>query len=381
MVVEDRPVVFLHVMKCGGSSVRAALANGIAGSRRGAGVFEYDGRTANAVIPSRAGESLAALGERRVQFADALLPYVLLTDRPKVVLGHFRYHDHFTALLEGRANFVTVLREPVERLVSLYRYRRFKAGVELPVDVPLPELIASGRWDHLGHTYVDTFKGDDALDASTPAALDAAMRNLDRFATVGFTDDLDGSRGVRLVARRQGDRDPASQPEPRPPRPPRCRDRDRHARRARRAVRGGSVSLPTGAGTSWMRRSRHRASCAGSRDASPETARDQGSLSLPVVWRSAALPEPGARDPGPVRAPWQPVDRRAGQRARVPAPQDLRAGSPWSLPPVPQVPPRIRGSRSTTSLPTPRPRDGASPAVCASSVAPDRRFATKISWI
>lgn len=191
-MVEDRPVVFLHVMKCGGSSVRAALANGIAGSRRGAGVFEYDGRTANAVIPSRAGESLAALGERRVQFADALLPYVLLTDRPKVVLGHFRYHDHFTALLEGRANFVTVLREPVERLVSLYRYRRFKAGVELPVDVPLPELIASGRWDHLGHTYVDTFKGDDALDASTPAALDAAMRNLDRFATVGFTDDLDG---------------------------------------------------------------------------------------------------------------------------------------------------------------------------------------------
>jgi hypothetical protein len=194
-MVEHPTVVFLHVMKCGGSSVRAGLAQGIAGSRQGPDVFEYDGRIASAAIPARDGETFGSVGERRVHFADALLPYVILANRPRLILGHFRYRDHFTPLLDGRAIFVTVLRDPVERFVSLYRYRRFGAGVDLPVSVTLPDLIASGRWDHLGHTYVGTFSGDDRLDPSSPAALDAAVANLRRFAVVGFTQDLDGFAG------------------------------------------------------------------------------------------------------------------------------------------------------------------------------------------
>jgi hypothetical protein len=176
------PVVFFHVMKCGGTSVRAALATGVAGRRHGPDVFELDGQAAARAAGGTDADNWV--------FRDALLPYVLDAVRPKVVLGHFRYRDRYHDLAD-EARFVTVLRDPVERIVSLYRYRRYKDDVDVPVDMSFDEFLASSRWSKEGHLYVSTFCGRDDLDPKSEEAVAAAVANLRRFAVVGLTDRLD----------------------------------------------------------------------------------------------------------------------------------------------------------------------------------------------
>jgi hypothetical protein len=129
---------------------------------------------------------------RNWAFRDALLRYVLAAaTRPAVVLGHFRFRDEHAAHLDS-AHFVTVLRDPVDRLVSLYRYRRWKEGVDVPFTGTLAEFLETPRWQKEGHLYVDTFCGRDGLDPRSDEAVDAAAANLRRFAAVGLLDRLDG---------------------------------------------------------------------------------------------------------------------------------------------------------------------------------------------
>ncbi len=175
-------VVFLHVMKCGGTSVRDGVAKGVAGYRFGPEVFELDGEIAKRAAAGRDPDNW--------RFRDALLAYLIMAQHPQVVLGHFRYRDRYEPL-HGEAHFVTVLRDPVERVVSLYKYRKFKDTVDVPVSMSFEDFIASPRWAKEGHAYVDIFRGRDDLDSRSQEAIDAAVTNLRRFAVVGFTDRLD----------------------------------------------------------------------------------------------------------------------------------------------------------------------------------------------
>ncbi|MDH3707706.1 MAG: sulfotransferase family 2 domain-containing protein [Acidimicrobiia bacterium] len=177
-----KPVVFFHVMKCGGTSVRAGLAQGIADDPAGPDVFELDGQIAL--------EAAGGLHAENWRFRDSLLLYVLLADQPKLVLGHVRYRDRYTDYLD-RFHFVTVLRDPVERFISLYQYRRYKEGVDVPVSGSFEDFIDKPRWQKEGHAYVEVFCGRDDLDRRSDAAVEAAVENLGRFEVVGFTDQLD----------------------------------------------------------------------------------------------------------------------------------------------------------------------------------------------
>ena len=169
-------------MKCGGTSIRWALAEAAAGGLEGPSVFELDGQAALQAVDGDNGRNWA--------FRDALLRYLLTTAPPAVVLGHFRFRDDHAAHL-GSAHFVTVLRDPVDRLVSLYRYRRWKEGVDVPVTGTLAEFLETPRWQKEGHLYVDTFCGADGLDPRSDEAVAAAVANLRRFAAIGLIDRLD----------------------------------------------------------------------------------------------------------------------------------------------------------------------------------------------
>jgi hypothetical protein len=194
-VTDQKPTVFFHVMKCGGTSVRAGLATGALGERPGTvsstetrrelgnpQIFELDGDTAKVAAGGKHADNWA--------FRDALLPYVLLAMHPSVVLGHFRYRDRYRDFLDS-AHFVTVLRDPVERIVSLYKYRRYHEGIDIPVSTGFDEFIANSRWAKEGHAFVDTFVGRDGLDPRSDEAVAAAVANLGRYAVVGFIDRLD----------------------------------------------------------------------------------------------------------------------------------------------------------------------------------------------
>jgi hypothetical protein len=189
-----RPLVFFHIMKCAGTSVRGGLTRGVVGKRRGPEIFELDGQAA---IRAAGGTD-----DDNWRFRDALLPYVCTTLDPQVVLGHFRYRDRYAELL-GDAILVTVLRDPLERFVSLYRYRRYKSDAHQSVSMPFDEFVSS-RWSKDGHAYVDTFCGRDGLDPASDEAVSAAVDNLRKFAVVGRADRLDDfAREVTAVAGRE----------------------------------------------------------------------------------------------------------------------------------------------------------------------------------
>jgi hypothetical protein len=78
-----------------------------------------------------------------------------------------------------------MLREPVDRIVSLYKYRRYKEGVDVPVSMSFDEFLDSKRWSREGHLYVDTFCGSDDLEPRSDEAVEAAIANLGRLAVVG----------------------------------------------------------------------------------------------------------------------------------------------------------------------------------------------------
>jgi hypothetical protein len=212
------PVVFIHIMKCGGTSVRGGLARGLLGKRTSGALFELDGQAANEATG-------AATNDANWEFRDALLAYTLLTASPQLALGHFRYRSRYAELVPD-ARFITVLREPVDRLVSLYNYRRFRPNVHWPVGMTFDEFLQA-PWAAEGHNYVRTFCGRAGLDPGSDEAVTAAIENLQRFAVVGCTSRLDDFAdaisavvGKRVSFARRNTKDAWSQtvevPEPAP---------------------------------------------------------------------------------------------------------------------------------------------------------------------
>jgi len=178
----QRPIVFLHVMKCGGTAVRRGLALGIAGERHGPDVFELDGLAAD--------RSSGGTTRDQWRFRDQLLSYVLATEPPPLVMGHFRYAESHEDLLD-RASFITILRDPIDRLTSLYKYRRYKDDVRKPVGGTLEEYVETAAARREGHHMVWLFCGDPRMDPRSDEAIESAVSNLRRFASVELLVHMD----------------------------------------------------------------------------------------------------------------------------------------------------------------------------------------------
>lgn len=191
-----RPIVFFHVMKCGGTSVRRSLVD--ATPRGPDDVFELHGEAAMAAVGGITHQA------ENWRFRRELLAYLLHGTPPAVIVGHFRYH-HALAPLRDRAHFVTVLRPPVDRVVSLYRYRRYsgrRGGIPAPDS--LRDILDDPGWMSSGHHYVETFCGDPGLDPRSDRAIEAAIENLSSFTIVGDTGAM-ADFAVRMSAITGGD--------------------------------------------------------------------------------------------------------------------------------------------------------------------------------
>ena len=186
----EAPVAFVHVMKCGGTSLRQAL-RAVAGDlpervkRRE--VIEF-ARETDAARKWTAG--LFGMDDRLAQ--DMLLCNALLLPTTRIAMGHVRYASEL-APLTARVHFVTILRDPVERFVSLYRWRtygdrpfvRFDGTIEDFLD-QRAELAALE-----GARYVTVFRGGSRdRDRSVVDGVDDAVANLRRFSVVGALHDL-----------------------------------------------------------------------------------------------------------------------------------------------------------------------------------------------
>ena len=177
-----RPIVFHHVPKCGGTSVGRVLR------------LRYLLSQATVKPPESAMAFASAhSGETRPGFdvydLRRMMLLYLLHDGTRCVAAHVPFSEAaFTEFSDSYA-FVTLLREPVDRFLSHYRWdQRQRQPAHSPET--LEEFLVHDRVRRKGSTYVRYFCGDPGAERFTAKHVDTAIHNLRRLHCVGFLDEL-----------------------------------------------------------------------------------------------------------------------------------------------------------------------------------------------
>jgi hypothetical protein len=181
--LEEHRIFFFHIAKCGGTSIAQAIET--------------------AYKPWRSGRSQVVfrLDEEAARFADAnsvgtgndvrrdLLNYALSLPTARCITGHFHFSNVAFESYRNDWQFVTVLRNPVDRWLSHYSYN-LDSESKFAINTSLAEFIETERAASFGRAFVDEVTDDvnqPGLDLNARVAI--AVRRFNGFALVGSVDD------------------------------------------------------------------------------------------------------------------------------------------------------------------------------------------------
>jgi hypothetical protein len=177
----DARIVFLHVPKCGGNSLRLALRDAYRAP------FSGGSRRRLHVSPAGTRDAAAALGVPVDAFRDALLRYHLHDRKRRLFTGHFSWPD---GLLEQfpDISLVTLLRDPVAHFLSCY-YEAREAGRN---GDSLDAFLDGAAAQRIGTRFARVFAGRRDAEKIEPADVELARGRLARVAVIGLLEDLPG---------------------------------------------------------------------------------------------------------------------------------------------------------------------------------------------
>lgn len=178
---------FLHVPKCAGASVCAALKH--FSERQG----EPDSYYELEVVPQT-----RAARERGVDpwvDRDRILDAALRNSSWRLVMGHFRYNAALHGPHRRRWTFGTLLREPREMLVSYYHFARYRWKDDRNLALPLSKWAETWSARNIAESYVQLLRAAPKPYAAVTASdVDEALSNLEHFELLGVFEDLPAFR-------------------------------------------------------------------------------------------------------------------------------------------------------------------------------------------
>lgn len=165
---------FLHLPKCGGTSLNAALNAHYV--RAG---YETVGLDAHA-----SKKAADAVGETLQDFRSDLYLYYLARERLRYLSGHFTFSELAWDVADGRWAFLTMLRDPVARWYSAYFYGRYKTHSDhFRITRPLAE-HAEHQWARGPQSMYARFLG-----VAGEGQVGRAIATLERFDLVGVLEE------------------------------------------------------------------------------------------------------------------------------------------------------------------------------------------------
>lgn len=180
----DQRIAFLHVPKCGGSSLTAALSK-----------HYYPGRTTRRRnvehlngIASEYAVSITQVPQMTLK--RAFLAYTLAATPARLITGHFAFSRPVHEAYKDRWDFISLLREPVARWLSNYSYNLGQDTI-FGIDAPLEEFVSSERAASLGTMITRTFgEVNTAAEAHDRGTIQSAITALRDLALLGRLEDL-----------------------------------------------------------------------------------------------------------------------------------------------------------------------------------------------
>lgn len=181
-----RKVFFLHIPKCGGSSIDRAISAHYKSPMR---------ITSDAIFRLNASASLKAsqvCGLTLADYREHLLMYYLSQKQIRYITGHFVFKTAVFSEFIPDWDFITVLRHPVSRWFSHYFFNRHKTSDHFSTDLDLQAYMKSERGISQGHFLVYYLTGQGAgLQSVLGSTVAEAIENLDKFAIAGCLEHLD----------------------------------------------------------------------------------------------------------------------------------------------------------------------------------------------
>lgn len=181
----DQKIFFLHIPKCGGTSLRLAIENAFN--------FPKEAKNNDFHLDVMALDSSAHTLDRPIiELKRDVLNYCMAHKSYRYISGHFAYSDKAMETYSNEWKYITILRDPVAKWFSQYFYNRHKNNDHYKLNCTLEEFLATDEAKHLGRNYsyllVD---GISSEEAATDAAINQAITNLEKFALVGVLEHLD----------------------------------------------------------------------------------------------------------------------------------------------------------------------------------------------
>ena len=174
--VTSEKIFFLHIPKCGGTSVIQALHH------------KFQPENIQSLNPFASTEVSRSLNMDLMAFREYILLYSLATPSCRHVTGHYVWSDKAHQIHGQSWKFITILRHPVDKWFSQYYFNRYKDVDHFQINVDVESFINSQAGKDLGNDQIN--KLSDATITLPEKMLEAALTNLDKFDVIGVTEHL-----------------------------------------------------------------------------------------------------------------------------------------------------------------------------------------------